>query len=260
MRTESSADSRKIAVPSWLLIALFMMLSALPLPGRANEAQLIVTAGPSWPRFTNQDGQGLYHEIVSLIFSPEYEIKHIYTTTYNANNLVALGRADIKMCETAVEQPLQLGAYPMYENTYYAVFPKGRAGSWKGIESLRGRKVTWRKGYYSQADFSVPVEGDPVHSGEAALMLLVLNRADYYIDDLALIEESFATAEKKIAKEDFVVKEIGRRPYYPVFSSSPRGNMLKAHYDAAYLRLYRAKQLQRIYERWDFPIPQLDPQ
>ena len=223
---------------------------------RAEERKIIVTVGPSWEGFTNRDGSGLYHDILRQVY-PEYLKQHLYVPTVQANEMVAIGRADIKLCETEVESPLMFGGYPMYENGYYALFRRERMGVWRGNDSLSGMKGVWRQGYYSRADFSVNFPYLEVRSGESALKMVILGRADFYIDDLALINESFALAGEEFDPDRFDVKLVGTRKYYPVFLESPRGKRLRTQYDSAMKRLYQEGILQKIYQSWGFPIPKL---
>lgn len=223
-------------------------------PSVAEINKTIITAGPSWERFTNEDGGGLYHDIIREIFAG-YKVEHLYVPAVQANSMVAIGRADIKLCETKEIKSLVLASIPMYENDFYALFIRKRIEPIRGDLSLKGKKVVWIKGYYSNLDFTVPVNFIEVRSGESALKMVVHGRADFYIDDLALIRKSFDDADESFDPEKFGLEKVGTRQYFPVFADTPRGKAVLKHYELKMQELYKKGDLQRIYHHWNFPVP-----
>lgn len=218
------------------------------------NAKTLITAGPSWERFTNVDGHGLYHDLIRLVFAG-YQVTHLYVPTVQANSMVAIGRADIKMCETKEIASLVLGKVPMYENDFYALFLRERFDPWQGSLSLEGKKAVWREGYYSGQDFSVPLDFIEVRTGESALQMVIHGRADFYVDDRNLIQQSFDAAGERFEPTKFRIESVGTRRYFPVFASTSRGNTLRKHYENEMERLYREGKLRSIYDRWGFSMP-----
>ncbi len=241
-------------VLSLLLLIGFSLL--VPLSAVAEESpEVLITAGPAWNGFTNKDGHGLYHDLIRLIFGARFSVNHLYVSTVQANNLVAAGRADIKLCETKEVPPLHLAAYPLYENAYFAFFLKAKNPFWEGLDSLLGKRVVWREDYYSQADFPVAVNVREVRSGESALMMVILGRADYYIDDRQLINESLQLAKLDFDAQRYGLEVVGQRSYYPVFADSERGRKLRKEFELGLEKLYRSGQLEPVYRQWGFPVP-----
>jgi len=236
-----------------VVISLFWGLQAVS-PAMAEDDKTIITAGPSWERFTREDGHGLYHDIIRQVFAG-YTVKHFYVPTVQANSMVAIGRADIKLCETKEIESLVLASLPMYENRFYALFLRKKIDPRAGTVSLEGKKVVWREGYYSAMDFPVPVDFTEVRSGESALQMVVHGRADFYIDDLNLIKKSFEAAGENFDPQKFAIESVGARKYFPVFADTSRGQTLRKHYEQEMERLYREGALQKIYDYWDFPMP-----
>ena len=220
----------------------------------AKDQQQIITAGPAWERFTNHDGSGLYHDIIKQVFA-DYTVKHIYVPTVQANSMVSIGRADIKMCATKKIESLVLANHPMYENDFFALFLREKVEQWDGNSSLKGKMVVWREGYYSKIDFSEPVDFTEVRDGDSALKMVISKRADFYIDDLDLIKQSFDKADETFNPEKFGLERVGTRKYFPVFTNNPRGEALRIHYEKEMERLYMTGKLQQIYDRWGFQMP-----
>jgi len=237
-----------------IMISLIWLQTISPTMALAEDEKLIITAGPSWDRFTNKDGHGLYHDIIKQVFWG-YKVKHLYTPSVQANSMVALGRADIRLCDTEVMEPLVLARYPMYENDFFAVYLQEKVALWNGDLSLKGKRIVWREGYYSQSDFSEPVSFQEVRSGESALQMIVLDRADFYIDDLNLINQSFESIGKILDPKEFGVEKVGTRKYFPVFANTAKGEYLRKYYETRIERLYKDGSLQQIYEHWGFRMP-----
>jgi len=237
-----------------LLVCLFCWLLALRPVTAAADDKILITVGPSWERFTNMDGHGLYHDLIGLVFA-DYQVKHIYVPTVQANSMVAIGRADIKLCETIEVDPLIIARVPMYENDFFALYLQKNIPQWEGARSLAGKKLVWREGYYTQADFSVPVDFLEVRNGESALKMVEYDRADLYIDDWNLIMQSFAAVGEKFEEAVFALQKVGTRKYYPVFARTERGEKLRQHYEEEMKRLYLAGTLQKVYDKWAFTVP-----
>jgi len=235
------------------MFGMFLLIISLAGILHADEPKTLVIAGPSWDNFTNRDGSGLYHDLIREIFAG-YAIQHIYVPTIQANMMIANGRADIKMCDTKEIESLVLAQQAMYENDFYALYVRKNQQSGEQI-SIKDKRLVWRAGYYSQLDFPFPVTFTEVRSGASALEMVIYNRADFYIEDLALIKESFAELGVKFDPQRFGLEVVGTRKYFPVFANSQRGKILRTHYEQEIKRLLKEGKLQYIYERYGFHAP-----
>ncbi len=216
----------------------------------------VVAAGPAWATFTNRDGTGLYHEILAEVFGLYgVPVRRVYVPSERALQLIADGQADMQTCYDRVPPPFVLGAYPMYENAFHVLFHKAKVPDWQGPESLRDRTIAGRIGYYSQENFSVPVKLFEVKSGEAALGMVQLGRADFYVDDEQFIRESLANSEFEFAAEEYAIEVAGYRSYHPVFAQSPRGQTIRAMYEEGMRTLHAAGVLRPIFAKWGYPYP-----
>ena len=228
----------------------------LPVAGGISE---VVAVGPSWDSFTNKDGTGLYHEILNKVFGLYgITVRREYVPSERGLQLIANGEADFHTCYDKVAPPFVLARIPMYENTFSVFFHKERIGPWKGLETLRGRTVACRIGYYTEDNFDVPVLLHPVKTGGAALGMVVLGRMDFYVDDRKLIEESMRDAPVEFDLTEYDIREAGRRAYFPVFADSERGAGILELYEAGMRRLHETGELKPIFEKWGHPYPQYD--
>ncbi|MBU1611604.1 MAG: transporter substrate-binding domain-containing protein [Proteobacteria bacterium] len=220
-----------------------------------------MAVGPSWESLTNRDGTGLYHEILNEVFALyDIKVRREYVPSERAYDLVRDGRADFMTCHDLVSKPLVLARHPMFEGTYFVFFKKANIGTWKGDETLIDRTVAWRIGYYDQRNFPVRVEPKEVKTGEAALSMVILDRVDFYVDDMSFIETSIKNSTISFVPEEYDTKPVGRRTYHPVFSDSERGRTVMKLYDEGMETLYRNGELTKIFSRWGYAMPHYDVQ
>lgn len=242
----------------WLIfIAIFTGTMGTPFCFSDSLKQVISTS-PSWNGFTNQDGTGLYHEILLSIFTPHHiKVVHKYTSAKRGLYLIKNDLADFYTCrpETDDSPGLVLGKYPMYEGRFYAIFKKERVKNWQGMSSLANRRVVWRRGYYRASDFKVTILPMETDSGTSALGQVVLGRGDFYIDDLNLINESIAKNKFPIDMNDYKIEPVGKRSYHPFFKHSKRGKTIMGLYDRGMETLHRSGKLKLIFEKWNHPYP-----
>lgn len=226
----------------------------------AGEIKEVVSTSPSWATFTNEDGTGLYHEILREVFGLyDLPVRHDYAKSNRADELVRLQLADMMTCDDRPENSLVTGRFPMYENDFYAFFNKKNVGTWNGQESLRNKRLVAQPGYYYQDNFSVPVKLSEVMTGEQALTMVVMGRADFYIDDKTLVQQSMEKSETAFIEDEFTMEKVGRRSYFPLFNlSTERGRQIKKMYEDGMLKLHKAGKLKPIYEKWGYLYPNFD--
>ncbi|MGE4298994.1 MAG: transporter substrate-binding domain-containing protein [Desulfovibrionaceae bacterium] len=242
------------------LVALTLLLppcavSAPPLPDPGGIRQ-VTAVGPSWETFTNMDGSGLYHEILNKVFGLYgITVRREYVPSERGLQLIANGEADFQTCYDRIDPPFVLARVPMYENAFHVLFNRQRIGAWQGTASLTGRKVVGRIGYYTPKNFDVPVLLHQVKTGVAALGMVVLGRMDFYVDDLALLEESIKQSPAQFDREAYDIQVAGHRAYFPVFATTERGRTVMALYESGMRHLHETGELKPIFQKWGHPYP-----
>lgn len=241
------------------LAFLMLMLTLSSSAFAQQEITEVIAVGPSWDTLTNRDGTGLYHEILNEVFKLYgITVKREYAPSERAYDLVRDGKADFMTCHDRVELPLRLAKHPMFEGTYFVVFKKSRIPVWKGDETLKGKTVAWRIGYYDKENFPVEIIPKEVKSGISALGMVILDRVDFYVDDMAFIKDSIKKTTVPYHPEECDIKPVGRRTYHPVFSSSKRADEVMRLYDDGIETLYRNGVLPQIYKKWGYGMPHYD--
>ncbi len=258
----------RLAALSGLALGLVLAVSSLAVAGRdfvplpdAGGITEVVAAGPSWEGFTNRDGTGLYHELLREVFGLYgITVRRAYVPSERAYSLVREGHADFMTCHDKPVRSLIMARYPMYANVFHVFFRKAAQPDFSGPESLEGAKVVVRIGYYDQSNFPAPVVLKEVKTGRAALGMVVLGRADFYVDDAAFIGRSMAESTVDFDAGEFAVEPVGHRAYRPLFSDSAHGRAVMDLYDRGMERLWRQGALDPIFGRWGFPLPEYDLQ
>jgi len=241
-------------------LAVLVGLLVIPTVVQAVEIKEIITASPSWETYTNQDGTGLYHEILQKVFTLYgVPVRHIYSKSGRAEQLVLKGEADMMTCKDKPRpSPLVLARYPMYVNDFYVFFKKDRIGEWKNNESLRDKEVLCQPTYYNQKNFCVPVVIKEIQTGAQAVEMIRLDRSDFYVDDMTLIKQSLKEANTPYDREQFDIRKVGRRSYHPLVKPTKKGLKIIKMYNDGLIQLHKAGELKPIYEKWGHQYPDFD--
>ncbi len=227
----------------------------LAIPAHAGE---VVTASPSWEAFTSREGQGLYHDLLRAIYEPRGEtLRHLEVPAKRGLVMVREGQADIYTCLPDVREKLLLAELPMYEGEFHALFRASTFPDWDGVRSLANKRVVWRLGYYTPKNFPVPIHHSETTSGIEALQRLVRGGADVYVDDRNLILESMHAFPTRLEEGEFRIEAVGFRQYFPAFSTSERGEKLRATFEQGMKDLAEQDKLSPIYAKWKLPMPRM---
>lgn len=246
-----TAEGMRNLVPH-IFHAILLVLCVLLGPGRTEE---IRTASPAWAKFTGENGEGLYFDVLRAVFAPD-TTRHLHVPAKRGLLMIHSGEADIYTCAPEPKEGLRLAALPLYEGEFHAFF-KNRGLIWNAPDSLRNQRVVWRLGYYSPRDFAVPILFRETTSAEEALKRVLRNGADFYIDDRNLIEETIAAYPQALDPKDYRIESVGFRGYFPLFAPSARGAALLKRYEDGMRALAASGALLPIYEKWGLPMPRI---
>ncbi len=238
-----------------VLLAFLLLHSG---PAHAHDVGEVISTSPSWETFTNTDGTGLYHEVLDAAFGQDgVKVRHIYSKSIRSEEMVLKGEADMMTCDDKATPPLMLGRYPMYANDFFVFFRKDRI-DWKGVDSLYEKEVLAQPTYYNQENFSVPVKIKEVQTGAQALAMILDNRSDFYVDDMALIQQSMKENGVTFDREKYDIRRVGSRSYHPLFNDTDRGKLVMEMYNSAIFRLHKSGRLKPIFDKWGYSYPDYD--
>jgi hypothetical protein len=131
-----------------ILLAIFIWVGA-PASVWAGDIRSICWITEAWPKFTQEDGKGIYHDLIRAIFATQnVQVEVTYAPWKRAVEMVKIGRCDMTGgIETSAKY--HQSKYPIYEYRRVIVFQKG-AFTWNGLESLLGKRGVWVRGLDSQ--------------------------------------------------------------------------------------------------------------
>ena len=237
-----------------LIGMLFVMLfqcnasQAAPLP---TEIKLVSEA---WLNGAQEDGTGLYLDILRLIYEP-LGIKVECTITDYARSvaLVKQGKKDAWLGSYIDEEKNVI--YPKWHfdaDVVAAIYKKSADFQWQGEKSLAGKNVGWIKGYGYNEYIDTKFKNKEFKTHEKALNLLQKGRLDFFLDDQRELESELKKVNFNM--EGFEYKTLMNLKIYPAFANNERGQQLQKIYDEGFAKLLEAGEIKKLYIKWNDPL------
>jgi polar amino acid transport system substrate-binding protein len=207
-----------------------------------------------WPNYTDRDGTGFYHELLSAIYSePEYSLRVEYFPWQRTLKNLATGEIDLT------------GSLPKSASFYQSKWPVINEDI--NVVSLNDEAINsgylssnvgaYRAGYEDDVFYAAlpkSAKGVPVESAEQALALLKKGKVDYFVDLRSII---IPLMDKEQTDQGSLVKvrTIGRYKLYWSFVYNEQGKRLKRHFDDQIEILRSNGVLQSMYEKYNLELP-----
>jgi len=247
----------------WVFGIILLGLGFLPhQPILADEIKTIQLVSGEWQGYTNQDGTGLYWEVVKAVFeSTGIEVKTEVLPWKRAVYHLKKGRADVLVGDYySKEKDGREFLYPNWhlavEEPMIIVFKKGMEGDWDAnkINSLNGKTVGWIRGYDFDKTLlkNIRVDKHEISKLKSALRMLEKGRLTALIDYKSGVLP--AAKEAGINYEDvFTNKTIkSGNKLYVIFTNNARSKKLVKLYDERMNKLVRSGEIFKIFEKWGF--------
>lgn len=208
---------------------------------------------PAWPNQTNEDGTGLFFDIVRNVYEPvgikmDYEI----IPWKRAETMIHSNEADA-MVDVLLNNAVLTPKNPINVIPQYVVFKKETMKTWEGIQSLDGKRVLWFRGY----DFhknphlqGIQLQWEEIDEYAEAWNMLARDRTDFYLDVLMDIEKYIEA--NNVDMEPYRLEHLWNETTYMSFADSERSKKLIEIYDQRIIELFQSGELQKIFEKWDY--------
>ncbi|MBF0383603.1 MAG: transporter substrate-binding domain-containing protein [Magnetococcales bacterium] len=136
-----------------------------------------------------------------------------------------------------------------------ALFIRDKNNTWKGYESLSGKRIGWPKGYFLHVFFdkNVPIQLLEIVDMKQCIRLLIADRLDYCIEGLITGLQP-AMYEMELNLDEFQTETVFLEPAYIRFLDTPRSRQLINIFDKQMDRLYQSGELEKIYNKLGLPI------
>lgn len=226
------------------------------------NAETIRWVTESWQNYTNEDGSGLYNDILRAVFA-EYQLETVYIPWKRALLEVKNGSADITGATSAVNG-YSSSHYPILSAPTSILYKKSDV-NYTNLASLENYVGVWAGPYEDELFQGIDksfFNGFSVQERDTAYKLLLSGRADYFLDTRALQQAWLASQELtsagKFKAEDYVIVNVSRLNLYMIFTDNERGGKLKEIFDHGIDKLKQQGELRKIYEKYQF-IEQMPP-
>jgi len=210
----------------------------------------------SWENYTNEDGSGLYNDIVAEVFV-EHHLDIVNMPWKRALLEVKNGSADMTGATSFVDGYIT-SHHPILAPPISILFVKKKM-SYRDLPSLENYVAVWGAPYEDELiskSNKAFIKGFSVQERKTAYKLLVSGRADYFLDAKGLHQAWLETLEAQPHGElhatDFQLEDIGQSNLFMIFSDNARGQRLKGIFDSGIAKLNQKGQLRKIYEKYHF--------
>jgi len=212
-------------------------------------AEEVHVVSEMWEDCTNEDGTGLYFEILREIFpEPEYQLKLEIVPYARSVAMVQNKAADLYVASYYAETEGVL--YPGKEMFFdadkvVAVYLKGM--SFSGQADLTGKTVGWMRGYAYDEYLDVEVKPYEIDNRENGLKMVQHGRLDYFLGAQSDVEKIDAEL-----MEDLEVTHCLNLYLYYAFTDTEKGQELLRVYKEKYPELIESGKMKALFEKWDF--------
>lgn len=242
-----------------VLLASSIVIQFVPCGlGLAGEIEKITVVSPAWEGYTQEDGSGLYFELLREIYRPRgIAVKTLIVPWKRGKKMVLNGQADCMPAAylTPNDYRWTYPAYPIDVDHIAVVFLRGRIDSRAVFGTLAGKSVVWPRGYNFQNYMDIQVNWTEIDSNQQGWEMVEKKRVDFYMDILPEIK-SFVK-EKHIDLKRFGYETVFTIKTYVRFGNSSKAETLRHIYDERIAQLLEEKELHRLFKKWgaDFPEP-----
>jgi polar amino acid transport system substrate-binding protein len=217
---------------------------------------------PAWKSQTNEDGSGLFFDIVRHVYEPagirmEYEI----VPWKRAIRMLTYKEADAMLCairHTIAKADLLAPKYPMVVDNTVAVFKKEKIKEWKGTDTLKGKNLIWMLGYdlhKNQKFRGMKLKWEEVPSHYSAWKRLEADRnADIYIDSYFDVSTYIKTNQVDMTR--YQIEILWGENAYMAFAKTDKSKKLIKIYDKRIIAMFKSGELEKIFKKWNLcPFP-----
>jgi len=244
---------------AWL-VALLWSLMAQPLLANA-PASCIHVATPAWTDETNEDGSGLYFDLLRAVYQPLGIDLCFRIVPFNRVVLMLRNQTIDAAVAFYEEEDARSIGWDFYTTSRHAIgverlialFNKGAIDRWQYPQSLAHLRVAWIDGYGFFQAIGVPLQYQRITSQSQGWNLLKAGRVDAYLDS-----ESDALGyvqENGIDLTGYRIETAVIKILHIPFAKSVRGQHFQQLFDQRMEALWQSGELADIYQKWHRPLP-----
>lgn len=218
----------------------------------SQEIKSIEVYTDKWEKCTNEDGTGLYFDILRTVFEPE-GIKIVYKIVpySKAVDSVTKGKADVALA--VYEGEIENAIFPKWHfsaDDIVACYIKGKLKEWEGERTLEGKKVSWMREYAYNEYLDVKMKiSEIVDKRENGINLLLKDRLDFFLDNEMDLKATIS--DMKLDMNKFEIKLVKYLNLYIAFVNNERGKKLAEVWDKKFPEYLRTGKIKVLFKKWD---------
>ena len=235
-----------------LLMIFLIALSSLPARSEENINMILVTA-ESRHHATEEDGTGLYWDILRAVFEPQGIQVASYNTSFGrAIGLVRYRQADaiVGVYEREADtHGLLLPDMHLDSDVVSVVFKKGHI-SWQGWQALDGLHIGKVRGYSIDERLDYDLRPHRLRNHHQLLHYLKKGDLDVVVNTRNNLRIDMQQGQ--LDPEQWEVITVDARPFFVAFANTPRGRLLAQKFDTGMSQLIGTAKLGTLYEHWQW--------
>lgn len=218
----------------------------------------ITAVSETLPGLTNEDGTGLYWDLLRAIYEPQgIQVNIKIVPLKRARFLVEHQNADVMLGHYHGDSKGTI--FPQWHYSAQdisAIFKKDHL-KWTGRQSLAGKKVAWIRGADYDKYLAVPVNSWEASDHIGPLLMLEANRIDVFLDAHSELLKTFQRSADRLEKAGFElsnyqIETVLKLNLYPGFADTAQGRRLSNIFDAQMPKLLSSGRLKALFEHWGF--------
>ncbi len=246
-KLERMITAMKTCLKVWILALCLLLLTVTT--GFATERETIFVVTESWAYCTQEDGTGLYFDLLRLVYEPLGMVLNTRIMPYSrAVATVSNKAADIVI--GLYEEEAEGVIYPEVPFSADAITVLYKSPTvFLGAESLEGKNVVFIRGYSYDAYILVPMQVNELASRDQAVNMILAGRADFFVDNYW--DTTDTLLEMGLAMEEFHLRVLKLLPMYMVFADTEKGHRLAALFDEHFAERVRDGSVFALFQAYE---------
>lgn len=204
-----------------------------------------------WEGFTNKNGTGFYHELMTQLFSDsQYQLTVSYFPWKRSLMYLEKDAIDMTGAMPATNK-FYMSSAPVLSETIYAVYLTKNKSICCDFNSKLG---SYRSGYEKDLfKHAMPnaVKAVDVKDAHEGIKLVLSGKVDYFVDVGSILSSTIA----RDSQAGLSKKAVGSFPLYWAFAKTSKGKLLKTHFDGRIKQLKKSGELLKLYSSYQLIMP-----
>lgn len=217
-----------------------------------------------WNGYTNEDGSGLYWDIIRAALADSGLRPQFLTMPWKRAEMLAINgdvdaiagvyyepsRYTIPHWHISIEDPVALLAAPTAQLTLPLT-----------LEQLAGRRISWIRGYDFDRTLLQNIAVEPVEVSQRtqAVRLVASGRADFMIDYETFIRQAATEQSIKLDTGYQIHILAPGKKLYLAFHKSEQARLWAQQFDAGMTKLVASGEIYDIYRKWNINPSKFGP-